>query len=227
MTEATDTGGTKERRLIAETGLAARVAAMAEPIIEASGYRLVRVRVTAQLGCTVQIMAENPDGTMLIEDCENVSRSLSAAFDTVDPIDRAYHLEVSSPGIDRPLVRKSDFDRYAGHVVKVEMSVPVASRKRFRGVLLGTEGEAVRIRSDDAKPEQDNEPLLPIVDMTEARLVLTDALIEESLRRSKIEEREARHSGDESPDDTPPPRRPKNPRRPGQRARVAATDEGE
>ena len=91
---------------------------IAEPVIEQLGYRLVRVKVSAADGCTVQIMAERPDGSMTVEDCETVSRALSPVLDVADPIDRAYRLEMSSPGIDRPLVRKSDFDRYAGHLVQ-------------------------------------------------------------------------------------------------------------
>jgi ribosome maturation factor RimP len=227
MTQATtETGSTTERRLIAETGIAARVAALAEPALEASGYRLVRVRVSGELGCTVQVMAERPDGSMLIDDCEAASRTLSAVLDAADPIERAYRLEVSSPGIDRPLVRRSDFDRFAGHVVKIEMHVPAEGRKRFRGTLLGTEGEAARLRIDDAKPGQNAEPLLPITDMAEARLVLTDALIAESLRRSKIEEREAR--GAEAASAEPAPsRHHRNTRRSGQAVRQAAQEEGE
>src|SRR5689334_15262871 len=105
-----------EARLIVEPGLAARVAAIAEPVIEGLGYRLVRVKVSGTDGCTVQIMAERPDGSMAVEDCETVSRALSPVLDIADPIERAYRLEISSPGLDRPLVRKSDFDRYAGHL---------------------------------------------------------------------------------------------------------------
>ena len=86
---------------------------------------------------------------MTVEDCETVSRALSPVLDMADPIDRAYRLEISSPGIDRPLVRKSDFDRYAGHLVKIETEIPIDGRKRFRGLLIGTEGEAARIRRDD------------------------------------------------------------------------------
>jgi ribosome maturation factor RimP len=236
MTQATDTGVTTERRLITETGIAARVAALAEPLLEASGYRLVRVRVTAQSGCTIQIMAERPDGSMNIDDCEIASRALSQLFDTVDPVDSAYRLEMSSPGIDRPLVRRSDFDRYAGHLVKIEMNVAAEGRKRFRGTLLGTDGEAARLRSDDAKPGQNAEPLLPIADMAEARLVLTDALIAESLRRSKTEQREARQDQEAPLDDTPEEARPqndhpsrthKNTRRSGHTLRAAAQEKGE
>jgi ribosome maturation factor RimP len=185
MDDTVDTAVSTERRLIAEQGVAARVAAIAEPVIEGLGYRLVRVRMSGLAGCTVQIMAERPDGTMTIEDCETVSRALSPVLDIEDPIERAYRLEVSSPGIDRPLVRRSDFDRYAGHVVKVEMAVPLEGRRRFRGVLLGVAGAVARIRRDDAAAGEAADVLLPIEDMAEARLVLTDALIAESLKRGK------------------------------------------
>jgi ribosome maturation factor RimP len=191
MTDGLDTPGADEPRLIMEPGLAARVAAIAEPVLADLGYRLVRVRISALTGCTVQVMAERPDGTMTIEDCESVSRALSPVIDAADPVDRAYRLEVSSPGIDRPLVRRTDFDRFAGHVAKIEMEVPVGGRKRFRGVLLGTDGDTARVRCDD-QPGAAAEVALPIIDMTEARLVLTDALVTESLRRGKAAEREAR-----------------------------------
>jgi ribosome maturation factor RimP len=134
---------------------------------------------------------QRPDGTMAIEDCEAASRALSPVLDAADPIEGAYQLEISSPGIDRPLVRHSDFDRYAGHVAQVEMTVPVDGRRRFRGQLLGTDGEAVRIRRSDAAPDGADD-LLRIDDMMEAKLVLTDALISESLRRSKHGNRETR-----------------------------------
>ena len=105
---------------IIEPGLPARVATIVEPVIEQLGYRLVRVRVSGAEGCTVQIMAERPDGTMTVEDCEAVSRALSPVLDVADPIDQAYRLEISSPGMDRPLVRKSDFERHTGHVARLK-----------------------------------------------------------------------------------------------------------
>jgi ribosome maturation factor RimP len=108
-----------------------------------------------------------------------------------DPIDRAYRLEISSPGMDRPLVRRSDFERFTGHQLKVELAVAIDGRRRFRGQLLGVAGEAARIRRDDAAPGEAGEVLLPIEDMAEAKLVLTDALIAESLRRGKAQQREA------------------------------------
>jgi ribosome maturation factor RimP len=189
MNETLDTD-LHERRLITDPGLSARVAAVAEPVLEGMGYRLVRVRVSGLSGCTVQIMAERPDGTMLIEDCEAVSRALSPVLDVADPIDRAYRLEISSPGIDRPLVRRSDFERYAGNLVRVEMAVPIEGRKRFRGMLLGTEGDAARIRRTDASPGESEDALLRIADMADAKLVLTDELITESLKRGKAAERQ-------------------------------------
>jgi ribosome maturation factor RimP len=175
----------EEPRLITEPGRAARVAALAEPVLAGLGYRLVRVRISGAAGCTVQIMAERPDGSMAIEDCEAASRALSPVFDANDPIEGAYRLEISSPGIDRPLVRHSDFDRYAGHVAHIEMQAPIDGRRRFRGELLGTQGESARLRRTDPAAGDNPEVLLPIDDMAEARLVLTDALIAESLRRSK------------------------------------------
>jgi len=178
-----------EPRLITEPGRAARVAAIAEPVLGGLGYRLVRVRISGAAGCIVQIMAERPDGAMSIEDCEAASRALSPVLDVADPIEGAYRLEISSPGIDRPLVRHSDFDRYAGHVAHVEMTAPINGRRRFRGQLLGTDGANARIRCNDATPD-DTDVLLPIDDMMEAKLVLTDALISESLRRSKHGDRE-------------------------------------
>jgi ribosome maturation factor RimP len=191
----------EEPRLIIEPGRAARVAAVAKPVLAELGYRLVRVRISGSAGCTVQIMAERPDGMMAIEDCEAASRALSPVFDAADPIEGPYRLEISSPGIDRPLVRRSDFDRYAGHVAHIEMLVLIEGRRRFRGELIGTEGEYVRLRSSDPTAGAPTETLLRIDDIMEARLVLTDALIAASLRRSKhggkLEERRLnQHKGD-------------------------------
>jgi len=141
-------------------------------------------------------MAERPDGSMSIEDCETASRALSPVLDAADPIESSYRLEISSPGIDRPLVRRSDFDRYAGHFAQVEMLAPIAGRRRFRGELGGTEGECVRLRCSDASAAEGADVLLRIDDMMEARLVLTDALVSQSLRRSKHAERQAKGAED-------------------------------
>ncbi|WP_407167595.1 ribosome maturation factor RimP [Bradyrhizobium sp. ORS 111] len=181
-----------EPRLVVEPGVAARVAAVAVPVLQGMGYRLVRIKVSGEAGCTVQIMAERPDGSMQLEDCEAISRALSPVLDVADPIERAYRLEISSPGIDRPLVRRSDFERYHGHLVKVEMAVAHQGRKRFRGTLAGVEGDAVRVKRDDPRPDEDAEVLLVMEDISDARLVLTDELIAESMRRGKAAERELR-----------------------------------
>ena len=145
-------------------------------------------------GATVQIMAEQPDGSMTVEDCEAVSRALSPVLDVADPIERTYRLEVSSPGIDRPLVRKSDFDRYKGHLVRVEMEIPINGRKRFKGELAGTEGDLARLRRDDAVEGEEAEVLLSIEEMSEAKLVLTDDLVAQALRREKHAKRDAREA---------------------------------
>lgn len=175
----------QEARLVVESGVAARVATIIEPAIADLGYRLVRVRVTAQNGCTVQIMAERPDGSMTVEGCEEISQAISPALDVDDPIQAAYHLEISSPGIDRPLVRASDFERWAGHLAKIDTSEPVAGRKRFRGILRGAAGQDALLTRDDAKSEEERDVAIPMRLIAEARLVLTDALITESLRRGK------------------------------------------
>ena len=190
----TDADLLAEPRLVVEPGLAARVAAVASPVLQGMGYRLVRIRISGDAGCTVQIMAERPDGSMQIEDCEAVSRALSPVLDIADPIDRAYRLEISSPGIDRPLVRRSDFERSRGHLAKIEMAVAHEGRKRFRGTLQGVEGECVKLHRDDAGEGEDANVLLAMEDIAEAKLALTDELIAESMRRGKAAERELKRN---------------------------------
>jgi len=196
MTEAYLSQSDSEPRLIVEQGVAARVAAIAEPVLAGLGYRLVRVRISGLAGCTVQIMAERPDGSMNIDDCETVSRALSPVLDVADPVERAYRLEISSPGMDRPLVRRSDFERYAGNRVRIEMSSAVEGRRRFRGMLTGIEGNAARIHREDAAPGEPADVLLPIEEMADAKIVLSDDLIAESLRRGKQAERDANEQVD-------------------------------
>jgi ribosome maturation factor RimP len=193
-------------RLVGETGPAARVAAVARPVLSGMGFRLVRVRISGRDGCTVQIMAERPDGSMSVDDCEAVSRALSPALDVADPVAGAYHLEISSPGIDRPLVRRDDFVRWAGHLAKIEMAVAVEGRKRFRGILRGVEGEILVLVRDDAGAE---DPIvrLALADLGEAHLVLTDALIDEALHRAKAEQRAATNSLNEDGGEPAPRRR--------------------
>ena len=163
------------RRLTRESGLEARIARIVEPIATDLGYELVRVHISGLNGMTVQIMAERPDGTMAVEDCELLSRNISPALDVENPISREYHLEVSSPGIDRPLTRAKDFDRWAGHEAKLELAVARDGRKRFRGILLGVRDGSAGLRLVD-RPD-DPDVWLRLDDIGEAKLVLTDALI--------------------------------------------------
>lgn len=175
--------GGDEPRLFRETGAAARVATLVDPVAADLGLRLVRVKITAQNGCTVQIMAERPDGTLSVQDCERLSRAVSPVLDLEEPVSGAYNLEISSPGIDRPLVRRVDFERWAGYEAKIEMALPLDGRKRFRGRLRGLEGDMALLELPDVKEGADPLVRLPLADLGEARLVLTDELIRESLRR--------------------------------------------
>ena len=184
--------GALRNRFIHETGLAAQVAAVIEPVLDSNGFRLVRVTVTGREGKIVQVMAERPDGTMTIGDCEAASRELSPVLDVHDPIADSYRLEVSSPGIDRPLVRPSDFDDWSGYEAKIELSETIDGRKRFRGVLEGFKDGEIRIELD---LDQVGRTVigLPIALVAEAKLVLTDELVREALRRAKKDKK----SGDE------------------------------
>jgi ribosome maturation factor RimP len=194
-TAAEPVEGLDEVRLIEDSGPGERVGRIAAPVLRDLGYRLVRVKISSGEGPTIQIMAERPDGTMSIEDCENVSVALSPVFDVEEPMSQAYRLEISSPGIDRPLVRESDFARAVGHEARVEMAVLVNGRKRFRGrvagVALGPDGPAARVAliADD---KSESEVELPIRAMAEARLVLTDDLIRAALRREKAALKDAK-----------------------------------
>ena len=180
----TVSGAANDARFIGETGVAAQIAAIAEPVLDELGFRLVRVVLSGRNGSTVQIMAERPDGMLTVEECAEISRRLSPVLDAHDPIEGQYHLEVSSPGIDRPLVRPSDFVAWAGHEARIELKDLLAGRKRFRGTLAGLEGEEVCI---EVEAEEDGRQVvgLPIRLIAEARLMLTDALIRGTLRRTK------------------------------------------
>jgi len=176
--------GASAQRFIRETGLAAEIAALVEPTLEDLGFRLVRVQIHGRDGQTVQIMAERPDGTISIEDCEAISRQLSPLLDAHDPLPGSYRLEISSPGIDRPLVRPSDFEDWAGYEAKIELKELVDGRKRYRGTLEGFEDGEVRL---ECTLDQHGTHVLgfPVDLIAEAKLVLTDELIREALRRSK------------------------------------------
>jgi len=194
--------GLDEARLIEDSGASLRVCRIAAPVARDLGYRLVRVKISSAEGATIQIMAERPDGAMSIADCERLSQALSPAFDVEEPMTQAYRLEISSPGIDRPLVRESDFVRAVGHEARVEMAVPVNGRKRFRGHLAaivgGPDGPAAQMRliADDKRETQVE---LPIRAMAEARLVLTDDLIRAALRREKAALKDAKRSARRGP----------------------------
>jgi ribosome maturation factor RimP len=149
-----------------------RIAEMIEPSLDAMGYRVVRVAVLGAARMTLQIMAERRDeAAMTVEDCADISRSVSALLDVADPIAGAYTLEVSSPGIDRPLVRPEDYDRFAGFEAKIELSQPVSGRKRFRGRLLGRAGDHVRLIGETGEVD------VPLSAIARAKLILTDDLI--------------------------------------------------
>lgn len=156
------------------TGLEARLAGIVIPTLEDMGYELVRVAVMGRERPTVQIMADRADGAPVgVEDCEAISRALGAVIDVDDPMPGEWTLEVSSPGIDRPLTRIKDWNRFAGHLARVELAVPRDGRKRFAGVVLGADATHGRLRLDDG-----TEVALPLADIRRAQLVLTDALIE-------------------------------------------------
>ena len=168
--------------LIASAGLAQRVAALIAPAVADMGYELVRVQITGERGRTLRIMAERPDGTMVIEDCEALSRVVSALLDVEDPIQGNYQLEVSSPGLARPLTRPKDFETWAGFEAKIELSTPLAGQRRFRGVLDGFEQNEVRLETEVPDHETPQVIGLPFDLIGEAKLVMNDALIRGDLK---------------------------------------------
>ncbi len=167
-----------EKRYIKETGLEARVARIVEPVVIDLGYSLVRIKITPENGCTLQIMAEDENGRFNINDCEALSKDLSPILDVEDPIDREYHLEVSSPGIDRPLVRKRDFERFLGHEAKIELLDMINGRKRFRGEIGPVDDEGVTIILPDAPGGTDPNHKLAFATIADAKLVMTDKLMD-------------------------------------------------
>jgi ribosome maturation factor RimP len=151
-----------------------------EPVIEKAGFRLVRLRIMGGASRTLQVMAERPDGSMDVEGCTTLSHALLDFIEAEDPIEGEYEIEVSSPGIDRPLTRPMDFARWCGHEAKIELNTPVADRKRFRGILLGLDGSDVMIRADNTDYR------FAFRAVANAKLVLTDKLINEDLRTKKM-----------------------------------------
>ncbi len=161
--------------LIAKAPIDRRLAAIVAPTIEGLGFELVRIRLMGGKRATLQIMAERPDGGIEVEDCARISRAVGAVLDVEDPISGEYVLEVSSPGIDRPLTRLKDFERYEGYEVRVETADLIDGRRRFKGVLEGVEGNDVLIAIPEGTIGLDFDWL------SDAKLVLTDDLIAESL----------------------------------------------
>jgi ribosome maturation factor RimP len=163
----------------AGTSLEARLAVMIAPRLELLGYELVRVAVLGREHPTVQVMADRADGTQItVEDCQQISHDVSAAIDVDDPIPGAWTLEVSSAGIDRPLTRIKDWNRFAGHLARIETFFPQDGRKRFAGIVLGADQDNARLRLDDGKEVAIRHP-----DIRRAKLVLTDALIDATAAR--------------------------------------------
>jgi len=153
--------------------LEAKLTAIVGPRLESMGFELVRVAVLGRERPTVQVMADRADGSLIsVEDCEQISHYMSTVFDVEDPIPGAWHLEVSSAGIDRPLTRVKDWARFAGHLARVETNFPIDGRKRFSGIVLGASETHAKLRLDDG-----TEADLPLHDIRRAKLVLTDALI--------------------------------------------------
>jgi len=173
------------KRLVHETGAALTIAQLAEPVLEDFGFALVRVRFLGKGNSQVQIMAERPDGTLTIDDCVTISRALSPVMDVEDPISSKYNLEVSSPGIDRPLVRPKDFERWAGYDAKVELREPLADRRRFKGKLEGYFDGEVRmfVKSQDGAKD-DILIGLPFNKISDAKLIMTDELFEKTRKKN-------------------------------------------
>ena len=172
-------------RLITETGTDAKIATVVGPVIQDLNFRLVRIRMINNNGPVMQIMAERHDGTMSVGDCESISRALSPVLDIEDPVHTAYSLEVSSPGIDRPLVRRTDFERWAGHLAKLETRYLVNDRKRFRGILIRLDGDDLILRRDNVAPSEEKDAIIPLESIGEARLILTDDLVRAALKQDK------------------------------------------
>ncbi|MBB3593026.1 MULTISPECIES: ribosome maturation factor RimP [unclassified Rhizobium] len=191
MSDLTNADNEREPRLITETGLDQRLADIIEPVLVDMGFRLIRVRMLNQNGMTMQVMAEKNDGTMTVEDCEQVSMAISPVLDVEDPIDKEYHLEVSSPGIDRPLVRKSDFTRWQGHLVKCETSIMIGNRKRFRGKIVEADADGFTIERDQVAYGEEQKVVIPFTALSDAKLILTDDLIRDALRADKLAKAQA------------------------------------
>jgi len=191
LSDLTNADNELEPRLITETGLDQRLADIIEPVLVDLGFRLIRVRILNQNGATMQVMAERNDGTMTVQDCEVVSMAISPVLDVEDPVDKEYHLEVSSPGIDRPMVRKSDFVRWQGHLVKCETSILIDNRKRFRGKIVEASVDGFTLERDQVAYGEEQKVTIPFTALSDAKLILTDDLIRDALRADKLAKAQA------------------------------------
>jgi ribosome maturation factor RimP len=196
LSDLTNADNEREPRLITETGLDQRLADIIEPVLVGIGFRLIRVRMLNQNGATMQVMAERNDGTMSVQDCEEVSMAISPVLDVEDPIDKEYHLEVSSPGIDRPMVRKSDFVRWQGHLVKCETSILIDNRKRFRGKIVEAGADGFTLERDQVAYGEEQKVTIPFTALSDAKLILTDDLIRDALRADKLAKAQAANQND-------------------------------
>ncbi|MET3589778.1 ribosome maturation factor RimP [Bartonella silvatica] len=185
MSESETINDLDEPRLFEEDGVEAHVAALITPLIKPLGFRLVRVKLLGLNGLTLQIMAERADGSMTVEDCEIVSRTVSPLLDVQNIIERKYHLEISSPGIDRPLVRKSDFFHWEGHIAKIEAKTIIDGRKKFRGTLTNITQDGFTLNTDKAAYGETLYTPILFCDIINAHLVLTDKLIHDALKKNK------------------------------------------
>lgn len=169
--------------LIAKTAIDRRLAEIIQPVIEGMGYELVRIRLQGGRTATLQIMADRPEGGIDVEDCADISTAVSAVLDVEDPLEEAYHLEVSSPGIDRPLTRLKDFATFEGYDARLETAQPIDGRRRFRGVLAGVEGDEVLLNIDEQG--ETHTIGLEFELLSDAKLLLTDELIALMLKQRK------------------------------------------
>jgi|GEM_PF-265871 len=174
-----------------QTPLLKKVERTIAPMVETMGYEIVRISYIGAGSSkpTLQIMAERPDGTMLIDDCSRLSQAVSALLDVEDVIEEAYFLEVSSPGIDRPLTRLKDFDRYKDHEVRIELDSPMNGQKKFRGILRGLDGEMILLETDTGDVS------LPFYDVFKAKMVLTDELIRSAMKAEKDNKKNKKGKG--------------------------------
>ena len=173
------------QRYISETGQEQRIAAIVTPVAKDLGFSLVRVKILPENGCTLQIMAEDDFGRFTVAQCQELSQELSPVLDVEEPIDVAYHLEVSSPGVDRPLVRVRDFENCLGHEVRIELATMLDGRKRFRGLVKSVDASNVIVTLPDVPAGANADFALPLKSIATAKLILTDRLLKEAADQQK------------------------------------------